>query len=622
MGDNFFSGADPSNAGWPRAHAAAVTPQHRQADGIGPQQAWRIDPTHWALQQSAWRTELPDSLCTEIGRRLLLAELEFSEWILRRVEKVSFDRDRCVRRHVTLEFDVRDDAPVFIDRDGKELWLVPISTMMRRTLVNLEIRDEDDHSLSMPGIRLTQQLDQSILLAAAAPAPHAGIKPQVVREFVRSFVAGDLADLHHCTKDIEDTSTADLNPLLSHHMLLDDPLFRATLHRLQHNFSLYLFLDKSVGSHRTIRMSFDEPTNWNYQEPNLKCQTDKLWTYRPGRKVSWRERTHLLAAFGILPTKLRFQIPAAESAASYHFEIIAPHGVRIVEAALLAGRPNDPTRHVSVDRVVGHAPVVGLHAVEIPNGSLCRAQVDLRVATRGWLTSVALACAAVFGIMLSVMLHKVGWRNSPQNNQLTNIVLLLVTTSAGVITLVAQRDFGGVAARLVSKVRTLGALSTALPFICATFLVYGDGVSAGRHLAAERVAIWSLTAVAGALFVIIGIAWYTSWHDERRDAQYSPWDHTREKPLRVETNYLDGIENYHFDRPAVGIRSAEGWLERYAWDDDLQRKAVKALRASGAPHVARDRCAIFDCSWRARNTCVSHGLERASQGSGGRSCAH
>src|SRR5438270_10551584 len=85
---------------------------------------WQLDPTEEGLEGSKWRTELPTPFCVALGRRLLLAELEFSEWVLRRVEKVAFERDRSVSRAITIDLLVREDAPMFVDRHGRRHWLI------------------------------------------------------------------------------------------------------------------------------------------------------------------------------------------------------------------------------------------------------------------------------------------------------------------------------------------------------------------------------------------------------------------------------------------------------------------------------------------------------------------
>ena len=50
--------------------------------------------------------------CDECGRRLARACIHWSDWVLRRTEKVRFSDDRCVSRLISIDFLVREDAPV------------------------------------------------------------------------------------------------------------------------------------------------------------------------------------------------------------------------------------------------------------------------------------------------------------------------------------------------------------------------------------------------------------------------------------------------------------------------------------------------------------------------------
>jgi hypothetical protein len=535
---------------------------------------------------------------------MFIAQLQFSEWILRRVEKVQFDRDRSMSRSITIDLQVREDAPVFIDRDGKEFWLVPLSSMRRRTLVNLSISDETGTPITMPGIRLTQQLDQAMLLAAAATVPgRSAADDAEIREFVRRFVAGQLEDVAAATRSYRGKD-GPVPPSLA--PLSTSPAFDSLVDRLRRNFTLYVFLPLSAGRHRVITVAFDEPTDWRYKTSDLRRELDGSWTYRGGAStVRWHERSQVLASFALKPTRMRLQIPGAENAASYHFEIVAPHGLRIIEATLLAARPNDPDRHLSEDRVVGHAPVVGLHAVEVPNGSLCRVQVDLRIPARGWLTTLVVSCAVVLAVLLSVLFHftfrQLDWGDA----QVTNIVLLLASTAAGVATLISQRDFGGVAARMVSRLKGLGAVSTSLPIFAAGFLAYASYPPDDSHLREDRLAIGLLTAIAFLIFATTVIALWGSRRSEREAvALESPWDMTVEPRCRARDKFCGAQARYGFGSPAVAIRSAEGWHERYNWNDDLQRKVIDQLVALGrnshrTPHFAA--CAV------AERTCPGSG---------------
>lgn len=578
---------------------------------------WHVDPTLISLQESAWRgDDLPTPFCTEVGRRMLLAELEFSHWVLRRVEKVQFERDRSVSRRLSIDLSVRDDAPVFVDGEGKRYWLVPLSIMRRRTLVNLDLRDEDKRSMTMLGLRMTQKLDAAMLRAAAMAAREDGctVEPDVLDEFVTRLVAGDHAAVDEQMRRVESAKGDPYDPL---HSLVRDPLFRAVLARLRRGFSLYAMLAVKDGRHRLIRMAFDEPTDWRYQKPELLPRPNGSYEYHDrtlvvrGEQRSARpRRTGFLALFsdpveraewraelGLAPTRVRFQVPSAENAASYHFEVTAPLGVRIVQATLLAGRPNQHEKRVSADQVTGHSTIVGLHAVEIPFGSLCQAQVDLRVPARGWLTTLTVSCFAVFLLLLSVLFH-LPPGTTRSETWVTNVVVLLITLSAGAATFVGQRDAGGVAARMVTKLRAAGVVSLALPAIGAAVLVY-NSAAPGEDFAAVAVgsvpglggsdadetqlAFGVLTMVALLVFLLVATVWSLSFREGRQEAVTSPWDMTDEAEKPPPDDFHRTVARLKFHSAAVVVDSAEDWRQTYSWSDHHQKHAKAALLALRFP---------------------------------------
>jgi hypothetical protein len=547
---------------------------------------WDVDPALLTLEASSLSRaakggepppELPLGFCLEVGRRLLLAELQSNEWTLRRVEKVILDRDRSLSRDITVDFCIRPDAPAFRTSDGRRLRLVP---------------------LSMPGIRFTQQLDESILLAAIA-AHHPEIAAtHNCRTWVHRAISGTLDEVLAAYQAFD--GKIDLRPETSFlEELRRDELITSTVNRFRTAFTLYVLMDDDSDdrhrrpSHRLLRIAFEEPINWRYQVSSLREEPKGSgeWRYaagQPGHRLVWR-RT--LAALGIAPLRLRLQVPGAENAASYHFEMTAPQGVQIVRATLLAGRPNDGVtqdcRPQTVDRVVGHVPTVGLHGLEIPNASLCRVQIDLRPAARGWLMTMLVACLAICAVLTSVAIqwwnHDPGW----EWDQITNLVLVLVTTAAGVTALVAQHDSGDVAARFVTGARALGTLATMLPVAVAAVLVYGG--LAIEH-AAER---WTVLALCLAslipLAVIAVAATASSRSDSRQLMEESPWDmtdHERARKRAVDKpppTFEECLTKYRFRTPAVGVQSAEAWHEVYAWDDIRQERAVRSLSRSAWP---------------------------------------
>jgi hypothetical protein len=632
------------------------------SDGSMPDRAqWPLDPTALALTASASTdgSAKPDVLCPEIGRRLLLAQLQFSNWVLRRVEKVQFERERSVSRRLTIEFLIRADAPIFV-RDGKEFWLVPISIMQRRTLVNLDLRDERGESVSLPGLRLNQQLDQSVLLAAAAATvPDSMLPCSPGRMFIQTVIAGRKHEIEAAFDEFENNAAQRpgepdleedyLSPLRR------SPLFTETLYRLRRNFTLYLFLPVERGRHRLLRMSFDEPTSWKYQTAELKVDpsppqglrhrateddlrsdpaTKDVWHYQAGYRAS---RWHgFSSAIGLTPTKIRFQVPSAEHAASYHFEATAPLGLRIVRATLIAGRPNNPRRHVSADHQEGHSPIIGLHATGIPFGSLCRAQVELRLPTGGWLTTLWMSCWLICAVLTSVAWHWArGFAASWNADQATNICVLLVSTSAGVVAVLAQREFGGLAARLLVWMRAVGLLAIALPVVMAAFLAYSSGAPTPTQSRWQESASYVTSGAAGLIALYVTLVWLLSkraeWRVDAVDRQArprggrrfnrrgllrersarkvkdSPWDMTHpprgmskehaKDQAQIDEDFAKAVHEYKFDQASIGVRSAEGWHEWYAATDESHRaninSATQALLPTGESDDLVSPCRRF-----------------------------
>jgi hypothetical protein len=550
---------------------------------------------------------LPPPLCAEIGRRLLLAELEFGDWVVRRVESVRFERERSVSRRVSVQFVVRPDAPILKLSDGRCMYLVPLSMMRRRTLVNFTLEDEAGRRLPMLGLRVAQQLDESLLLASAAAVSMESAAHPKVGKFIKDVVAGEAERVEESVEDFLKCPSERLE------FLSGQSLFNTVLNRLYRNFTLYVLLDVKQGIHRTLNMSFDEPTDWKLQRPKLFPLTDVPGgqRYEAGLPVRCVRRflIYMGAKLGLTPTRVRFQIPAAENTASYHFEATAPLGVRIVQATLLAGRPHEPTRRVHVDRIVGDTPTIGLHAIEIPNNSLCRVQLDLRVPSGGWLTHLVMSCLVIAGVLASVAFHPSDLKN---NDVVTNVVVILITASAATATLVAERDFHGLGASMLTLLRGLGALSLALPIIAAGYLVYG--VSANQH-----VAKWVLRALFGlsiGLLVVSAVAWLQSWRAERnRNAEASPWDMTIKKKQKggtavykrseIPKTYDGALEQLEFKAPAVAIESAEGWHEMYTWTEKLQKQAKNDLYALG--EILTGPAGVANCAglWTACGSPVS-----------------
>lgn len=619
---------------------------------------WHIDPTEYALRVAHSRrtgdvSDPPEPLCTEVGRRILALQFTFSRWVLRRVEKVAFDRDRRVLRRTTIELNVPPEAPEFVmeaseaEQGQKHYWLVPLSVMSRRTLVNLDLRDERGETIRMLGLRFTQAVDEAMLRAAALIELDGESLPPELALLITQVVSGGPHDVAMAKLQVNEargeglddhgsSQVSSLKDRRTREVLNDlDSLFAVTLERLWHNFTLYALLPVDRGRQRLIRLSVDEPTAWKMQKPALNDHEETA-TYRPfapparapALSATWTKLVRLLrpnygvavvpgrfpvgSTWGLTKVRLRFLTPSAENCASYHFEFTAPPDVRIARATLLAGRPQlgatgTVGNGVTVDELTPLGPTAGLHAVEVPNGSLCRAQIDLRIPTQGWLSTLLITALACLTVVLSVFVHAVKHgmdADQWSQDQVTNIVLLLVTVSAGSATYVAHQHTNDAAVTMVRGLRFVGALMMAMPALVAGGLVYlGESEKdQGRNWTdAQSIAMRFVVGVSLACFLLILGAWLAAWGSQwiagaqrKKGVRRSSWDMTAVENVPSartvdQRGFRKAMKDLGFDRPAIGFYTAEGWHERYRWNDDKQSGAVAALR-SGDPNPTGCTC--------------------------------
>lgn len=625
---------------------------------------WNVEPIEIALEAARVRREQatedrpedrpeepkPFVVCTEVGRRLLLMHFAMSGWVLRRVEKVQFVSDRRISRNSTIEFRVPPEAPVISVPNTEPRWLIPLSVMRRHTLVNLDLRAEDSMGMSLLGLRFTQMLDESLLRAAARLAcPDVGDHAEI-DEFIGDTISGAWHEVQARWNQYEEwrrVRGTDAAAKMSLDCYFADDTFRATLERLWHNFTLYVTVPVKDMRHRMLRLGFEERVDWRDQRPNLATESqpetqsesqpesqsrsesqpqtpsesqpageDRVRVYQPdndqgspaSRRRAWTV-SELRRFFGWRSTGIRFLVPSAENCASYHFEFTAPAGLWVTKAAFVGGRPNlrDTPSVTSWDAVETAEHSLGLHAVEVPNGSLCRAQVYLRVPTRGWLSTLVVSCWAAVISLAVVTWHArlYGHDGEWRTDQVTNMVLLFVTVSAGAATYVAQHPAGAVTARMVTGLRLCGAAAIAMPAVAAVFLTTLKEQQTTSP--ASVIAAGTRHYILGGLIAMLGLAllcalavtraWLGSRADERHVGRMSPWDmttvrpgngdqqqgtETGQAPLEGHTmSFVELTDEFKFDEPAVGVYSAEGWHERYSWSNSAQKTALTKL--SGEP---------------------------------------
>jgi hypothetical protein len=480
-----------------------------------------------------------------------------------------------VVREVTVEFQVPEMAPVFRGDDGQAYSLVPLSVMRRKTLVNFELRDDNGKPVPLPSLRQNQAITESVLLACADATLEranrrtraSAISNPEVAAFIHEVVSGDQQHLTAAYKSLSDGTAA---PAVLN--LAGRRMFKAILDRLADNFVLWVMTPAEAPRRRTLKFCCDEPLHLFYREPGFTGKTyqlgDKL---KPWCPIVWR------SALGLATTRIRFPVPAAENTASFHFEIDAPPGVQIADASLLAGRPGEA--NPSLDYVQGGFPTVGLHVIEVPNGSLSRAQVDLQVVTRGWLMTSMFSSWAVFGLLLVFATHDTvlkGVGDLP--------TVILVGLAGGIAALIAQSDAKGLAAYLLRWTRALATIAVVLPLVATTFITFER-----IHPTHVPPALWTAVGVAGMIATLLSAVCLLSWFRLRQHKTgRSPWEQSRARtdiPSRPET-FQKAAKEYHYDKPAMRVDSAEGWHTEYLWNQDAENQLVEALKGQhSANHV-------------------------------------
>lgn len=550
-------------------HTRSPRPHHELSlEGMAP---WPV-PT--PLSMADVQADPAARCCRECGRRLLLLLLQSSSWVSHRTEHVSFRDDRSVVRRVTVEFHVPEQAPVFRGDDGQAYSLVPLSVMRRKTLVNFELRDDQGRSVVLPSLRQNQAITESMLLACADATLELGSnkkgagdasRPEIA-DFVHHVVSGDQEKLALAYDDLSRSTAA---PAVLD--LVKQCMFKAILDRLADNFVLWVMIPAGAPRRRVLTFSCDEPLHLYYREPGFKENEYKL-----GKKLSpWRPSVWR-SALGLTTTRIRFPVPAAENAASFHFEIDAPKGVQIAEASLLAGRPKQASP--SFDRVQGGFPTVGLHVIEVPNGSLSRAQIGLQVVTRGWVMTSMLSSWAVFGLLLAFATHHADLKRAGDLP-----VLILVALAGGVAGVVAQSDAHGLAAHLLKWTRSLATVAAVLPLVATTYIAFES-----IHPTHVAPALWTAVSIGGVIAVLLSAVCFVSWKRQRKIV-CSPWEQNRarrdirERPEAFET----AAKEYHYDKPAMRVDSAEGWHTEFHWNKESEDQLITALEGQySANHVS------------------------------------
>ena len=557
-----------------------------------------VDLSHihpWPSSPLCWRGLADCELC---GVTMLKLIINSSAWVVRRVEHVAFLDECTVRRRVSIDYEAPQDAAVFRRPDGREMRILPFAIMRRKNLVNFDFRDHDECAIPLLGLRQNQALTLAIIRAWAAATlqaldPPGTISPET-SEFLDDVVAGDQIELWRAFKRMWDAEAGSQLRRLG-----KDVRFRVVLDRLADSFVLFGLHEGQFCERRIIKYSYDEPLTLRYTKPSyLRHGPDG----RGGRERSEEVRlsrwglTAFSAAMGFSPTRIKFPVPAAELAGSFHFKISAPPEVSIPKSVLLAGRPKPESaqtpaasatctasqgnqyalmkdrerRRPSFDAISGGYPTVDLHVADVPYGSRSRALVEVEASATGWFATAAFSSCLASGILGFAAFAK-----PPLGVGST----LLMTFAAGLAVLLVRQDPHRLVTRLLSKVRLL-ATFTAVLALAAAVIMAASSTRNGYT--------WLLVLFIVSLFptALVTASWSialarSAWAKPTE----SPWEHHRPRKSRRGSDDPDlaaQLENN--DRHETLAQTMEKETYPYDWAYNklgFSRSAIRVASSEG-----------------------------------------
>lgn len=99
-----------------------------------------------------------------MGEVLLFLISDWSAWLERRVETVRFIDADTVARSVSVDF-IMPSVPTPLSRGDRRITLVPVGTLLKRELINFDLRDEDGRPLPLLSRRHNGRLAAAVLAA-------------------------------------------------------------------------------------------------------------------------------------------------------------------------------------------------------------------------------------------------------------------------------------------------------------------------------------------------------------------------------------------------------------------------------------------------------------------------
>jgi hypothetical protein len=396
--------------------------------------------------------------------------LRWRDWIMRRVETLTFVDGVTLRREVSVDFTVPPWLEPSIGLDAGGIHYLPITRLRKRTLTNFDLTDEGNRSLPLLTSLQHTALSAHALIAVAAAALDA--EPSAELRTRCEHLVGWGNDSRLAYEWLYEQSEGQDN---ERSRLLKDETFVLLTEVLRRSSILYVAVPAQAGIRRIVKFSYDETVH----DPDL------TWGETLARGFGWRGK------------EVWIPLPALGDVPSFHLEVAAPDGLQIRRRKLV------------------YLDAAGVPRIETTPGSYSRARFSLKpmpgfvglglVQLRPRSTTIVRAAllTALLSLVLLVSTEVANLLGAFSEKRPVSPALLLF--APGVLSLyISRAGEHPMATDMLLGIRALAWTPGLLAFAAAWVLSAG-GQDLWAHVAAGALCIGALAVAA-----ILTVSWLTA----------------------------------------------------------------------------------------------------------------
>jgi hypothetical protein len=404
--------------------------------------------------------------------------LSMRDWVNRRVESIQFMDDEAIVRRNSVDLTLPEKpAPL---HPGTGEWLVPLAFISKRPLIGLDVRGA--HGEALPVLTTSQNGTLAVVALHAIAcsdvttglgAEHIPAVDEIV-PLLNTIVFGEpssAAGAYEQLKDLVSAAHASGLPLGE----LAETGFLESARTFVENFVMVAVIRAEPHS-RTI-------AKFQYVTDIRTSGTDERST---------RER--LADRMGWTPSTYEFDIPGADTAGSFHFELTVPDGAAISEGAIYDQDQEEQGLSIALGRE--GRQIIHMVAPATPSNRY-RAQINIRASQVGWLRTCRTAAWAIALLMLAsaARLDSLVDLADDASRLSVDVAAILLTLVATLAAFVVRMGEHALTSRLLFWVRATILLVVGQPFVAAWLLAFGP-VGTALHVLWWAAAVVSLGGAA------------------------------------------------------------------------------------------------------------------------------